>query len=237
MLARGEVYYAALGGLLAAVRVGRRAVRARPRGAVLRPPRRAPRAGGRVPGVDARPLAAGGRRRRRGLRLRGVRHGRRRRRRGRGAPQGDPRAAPGLAGVLFDRPGGRGRRESPLPAGRGATSSSRCPPGADAYLLSRVIHDWADADAVAILRTCRAGDGRPARLLLVEADAARAGGRPPGRDPDGPAHARAARRPGAHPRGVPALLADASFELRRAVPTGSPAGLSVLEATVASSER
>jgi C-methyltransferase len=33
------------------------------------------------------------------------------------------------------------------------------------------------------------------------------------------------------------LLADAGFELRRVVPTGSPAGLSVLEATVASPER
>jgi hypothetical protein len=33
------------------------------------------------------------------------------------------------------------------------------------------------------------------------------------------------------------LLADVGFELRRALPTGSPAGLSVLEATVASSGR
>jgi hypothetical protein len=33
------------------------------------------------------------------------------------------------------------------------------------------------------------------------------------------------------------LLADAGFELRRAVPTGSPAGLSVLEAAVAAPAR
>jgi hypothetical protein len=33
------------------------------------------------------------------------------------------------------------------------------------------------------------------------------------------------------------LLADAGFELARVVPTGSPAGLSVLEATVVSAGR
>ena len=30
------------------------------------------------------------------------------------------------------------------------------PAGADAYLLSRVLHDWDDDDAVRILATCRA---------------------------------------------------------------------------------
>ena len=46
---------------------------------------------------------------------------------------------------------------------------ARVPPGADAYLLSRVIHDWDDADARRILATCRAAMPAGARLLLVEA--------------------------------------------------------------------
>ena len=36
------------------------------------------------------------------------------------------------------------------------------PAGADAYLLSRVLHDWDDDDALRILRVCRAGDVRRA---------------------------------------------------------------------------
>jgi hypothetical protein len=43
------------------------------------------------------------------------------------------------------------------------------PPGADAYLLKNVLHDWADAQATAILAACRAACGARARLLVVEA--------------------------------------------------------------------
>ena len=42
------------------------------------------------------------------------------------------------------------------------------PAGADAYLLKSVIHDWADEQALAILRTCAAGLTGDARLLLIE---------------------------------------------------------------------
>ena len=42
------------------------------------------------------------------------------------------------------------------------------PSGADAYLLKSVIHDWADDDAVRILRACRSAMGPGARLLVVE---------------------------------------------------------------------
>jgi len=42
------------------------------------------------------------------------------------------------------------------------------PAGADAYLLKSVIHDWPDADAVAILRVCRAAMKPGGKLLLVE---------------------------------------------------------------------
>lgn len=42
------------------------------------------------------------------------------------------------------------------------------PPGADAYLLSRVIHNWDDERAIAILRNCRRAMEPAAKLLLVE---------------------------------------------------------------------
>lgn len=43
------------------------------------------------------------------------------------------------------------------------------PAGADAYLLKSVIHDWGDADALAILRAVRAAMTTPSsRLLLIE---------------------------------------------------------------------
>jgi len=43
------------------------------------------------------------------------------------------------------------------------------PPGADAYLLLRVLHDWGDEDAVQILRRVREAMDVSARLLVVDA--------------------------------------------------------------------
>ena len=42
------------------------------------------------------------------------------------------------------------------------------PPGPDVYLLNRVIHDWDDAAATAILRRCAEAAGRTGRVLVVE---------------------------------------------------------------------
>jgi hypothetical protein len=42
------------------------------------------------------------------------------------------------------------------------------PPGADAYLLCGVIHDWDDSRAVAILRNCRQAMAKNSRVLLVD---------------------------------------------------------------------
>lgn len=42
------------------------------------------------------------------------------------------------------------------------------PPGADLYLLSRIIHDWDDQHAEQILRNCRAAARAESRLLLIE---------------------------------------------------------------------
>ena len=44
------------------------------------------------------------------------------------------------------------------------------PTGADAYILKSVIHDWADEEAIQILRTCAAALSGDARLLLIERD-------------------------------------------------------------------
>ena len=43
------------------------------------------------------------------------------------------------------------------------------PAGADGYLLSRILRDWDDDDAVRILATCRAAMQPSSRLLVVEA--------------------------------------------------------------------
>jgi hypothetical protein len=95
-----------------------------------------------------------------------------------------------------------------------------------------VIHDWNDPDAHRIPTTCREAMPVDARLLLVEAIV-------PERAHDGPEAVRmdihmlilfSARERTEAQYGR--LLADAGLHLRRVVPTGSPAGLSVLEAAV-----
>jgi SAM-dependent methyltransferase len=53
------------------------------------------------------------------------------------------------------------------------------PAGADAYLLSRVIHDWDDAAATAILRRCAEAAGSTGRVLVIESHGS------PGGDPAG----------------------------------------------------
>ena len=42
------------------------------------------------------------------------------------------------------------------------------PPGADAYILKKVVHDWDDERAVTILANCRASMARTGRVLVVE---------------------------------------------------------------------
>lgn len=74
-------------------------------------------------------------------------------------------SAPGLEGTLFDQP--EVVKGSDLPSVAGDFFVS-VPAGADAYLLSRVLHDWDDDRAVAILRTCRAAMPADGTLLIVE---------------------------------------------------------------------
>jgi hypothetical protein len=42
------------------------------------------------------------------------------------------------------------------------------PPGADAYVLSSVIHDWNDEQAIKILRNCRRAMRRHSKIVMLE---------------------------------------------------------------------
>jgi SAM-dependent methyltransferase len=107
------------------------------------------------------------------------------------------------------------------------------PAGADAYLLSRVIHDWDDDDAVRILETCRQAMRPESRLLVVEAIL-------PELAKDRPAAIRmdlhmllllgARERTEAEFR---QLLERGGFHVQRVLMTRSPAGLGVIEAAPA----
>ena len=151
------------------------------------------------------------------------------------------RAAPDLQAVLVDQPAvverARQRLEADGVAGRcqlvAGDFFGSVPAGADAYLLSRVLHDWADEDARRLLAACRSAMTPASRLLVVEALL-------PEHAADQPAVIRmdlhmlvllgARERTEAQYRG---LLAETGFQVRRVVATGSPAGLSVIEAALA----
>jgi SAM-dependent methyltransferase/DNA-binding HxlR family transcriptional regulator len=85
-------------------------------------------------------------------------------------------SSPHLRGVLFDQPHVVTAAPAVLEA---AGVADRCrvvggsffdgvPAGADAYLLSVIIHDWDDDPAVKILEHCRRAMAPSGRLLLVE---------------------------------------------------------------------
>ncbi|GAA2985674.1 methyltransferase [Streptosporangium longisporum] len=87
-------------------------------------------------------------------------------------------AHPGIRATLVDLPDTveRGRRYL---AGRGL--EGRCafagqsffdplPAGGDVYVLRRVVHDWGDDEAVAILRRCAEAAGPRGRVVVIESD-------------------------------------------------------------------
>lgn len=84
---------------------------------------------------------------------------------------------PQLSGVLFDLPSVVAAAESQLltsgtgeriAAVGGDLFSDRYPPGGDVYVLSSVLHDWADDRAIEILRRCSAVMSPSSRLVLFE---------------------------------------------------------------------
>jgi predicted O-methyltransferase YrrM len=148
------------------------------------------------------------------------------------------RAVPDLRGVLVDRAAALDAARTHL-ATAGLGDRAECvagdffvsvPDDGDAYVLSRVLHDWDDADAARILATCRSAMPAGSRLLVVDAIL-----------PE-----RAVERPGAirmdlhmlllfgarerTEAQVRALLGAAGFSVQQVVLTHSPAGLGVIEA-------
>jgi hypothetical protein len=104
------------------------------------------------------------------------------------------------------------------------------PSGADAYVMRRILHDWLDAEAVTILRSCRAAMRPEARLLLIESVVG-----PPNEDPQTKfldlvmlVSAGGRERTESEWR---ALLAEGGFHLRQVHPAGPTS--SVIEASPA----
>jgi 2,7-dihydroxy-5-methyl-1-naphthoate 7-O-methyltransferase len=82
------------------------------------------------------------------------------------------RDRPGLRGVLVDLPGTVARASFPPEvAGRVTTSGQSffdpLPPGADLYLLRKVLNDWPDAHKAGILRRCAQAAAGTAGAVLV----------------------------------------------------------------------
>ncbi|WP_151082463.1 methyltransferase [Nocardioides cynanchi] len=85
-------------------------------------------------------------------------------------------AGPDLSGVVADRPEVAAEAEVAFAeAGLGARAHGvaadffdSVPAGADLYVISNVLHDWDDAECVAILATVRAAMSEGARLVVVE---------------------------------------------------------------------
>ncbi len=85
-------------------------------------------------------------------------------------------AYPAMTGVLFEQPrvldSARRRIGADGFAARcevlGGDMFESLPTGGDAYLLSRVLHNWNDERAIAILQNCRKAMAPEAKLLLVE---------------------------------------------------------------------
>lgn len=139
-------------------------------------------------------------------------------------------ANPTLRGILFDQPH---VVASAKPMLERAGVAERCeivsgsffdsvPGGADAYLLKSIIHDWDDAEAIAILSTCRRAMGDRSRLLLIEPVIQ------PGNDPDPSKFSDlnmlvmlgGRERTADH---FKTILAESGFTLTRIIPTESRA--------------
>jgi hypothetical protein len=140
---------------------------------------------------------------------------------------------PNLSGVLFDLPSGieaaRVGAGGPLPRTELVAGSffDFVPAGADVYVLKKVIHDWNDEKAAAILRNCGDAMVPNGRVLVAETI------NPPGNEPDSIKLVDAnmlvvtggVERTKAQ---YAALFAAAGLRLTRVVPTAQP--ISVLEA-------
>lgn len=148
------------------------------------------------------------------------------------------RAVPTLSATLVDRPAMLDRARHEMDE---AGLTDRCtfvaadffgfvPAGADAYLLSRILHDWNDVDATRILRICHAAMPPGARLLVVDAVLPRLARDLPGAVRMDLVMLLLLNARERTEQEFDELLSRAGFQLLRVIPTGSPTGLAVLEA-------
>jgi hypothetical protein len=140
-------------------------------------------------------------------------------------------ANPRVRGVLFDQPH----------VVAGAEVGERCdvvagsffdavPEGGDAYMLKSIIHDWEDAEAVAILRVCRRAMRPGSALLVIERELGDPNELPQAKFSD----LNMLVAPGGRERSeeeYAALFAAAGFELVDVMPAGS--GMCVFEGVAA----
>lgn len=144
------------------------------------------------------------------------------------------RTAPGLTGVLYDRPhvlAGHGLGPAADLAGRWTTAEGdffeKVPTG-DFLVLKRILHDWTDDQSVTLLRNCRRALAPGGRVLVVDA-VITPGGRPhQGKTLDLLMMASLVGRERTEDD-FRTLFAAAGLRLTRIVPT--PAVLSVVEGT------
>jgi hypothetical protein len=143
---------------------------------------------------------------------------------------------PGMRGVLFDLPhayeGGKRMIEQAGLADRCEVLSGdffvSVPAGADAYVLSRVIHDWNDEKAIAILKVVRQAIAPGGRLILLETMLRSDQGTvyPVLSDLNMLVRTGGCERSEAEYR---VLYGSAGFELTRTVAATSPTGTTVIE--------
>jgi O-methyltransferase domain/Dimerisation domain len=143
---------------------------------------------------------------------------------------------PGMRGVLFDMPhafeGGKNAIAQAGLADRCEVVSgdffTSVPAGADAYVLSRVIHDWDDDKTVAILKVVRKAIVPEGKLILLETVVRPDGGSvyPVLSDLNMLLMTGGCERTEEEYR---ALYRASGFELTRTVPTQSPTGTTVIE--------
>jgi hypothetical protein len=151
-------------------------------------------------------------------------------------------ANPQMRGVLFDQPrvvAGAGqllekegvRNRVELAPG---DFFDFIPPGADAYILKHIIHDWNDEQSVRILRNVRSAMGESGRILIVEMVVPEGNGPSPAKVMDVQmliATGGKERTENEYKR----LLESSGMRLNRIVPTKSP--FSVIEGVCAPPEQ
>lgn len=144
-------------------------------------------------------------------------------------------AAPAARGVLFDLPQVIDAFDAP-PEGSDRLTLHAGDffvdplPAADLYLLMEVIHDWADAEAGAILRAVRRAAASGARVLLIENALADGAPDPRGRTLDLIMLAATGGRERSASR-LAGLLAESGFHGAKVIETGGTLRLVLAEAT------